>query len=314
MNVYRSLNDMSYPSPVTVSIGTFDGVHLGHRAIVQKLLDCASRHDGEALVVTFDPHPREIVGRGPVQYLTTIEERLKLLSELGVRETLVLPFTHELSRLSPGEFYEDHLIRVLDVAEVVVGYDHMFGRDRVGGFNELQSIGARLGFRATAVSPVTVEQEIVSSSRIRQLLSEGKGESASKLLGRTYSLEATVVHGDGRGASLGFPTANLQPCAVQKIVPASGVYFVRLTIAMQEYFGMLNIGSRPTFHADGQSVIEVHLFDFQNDLYDRTVEIHFLKSLRAERKFSSVDELIAQLQHDRLTCQKFINEIHHITQ
>ncbi len=306
MIVARSLQEVTHQKETIVTVGTFDGVHAGHQTILRHVGKRAQELHCRSMVVTFDPHPREVVGRGPVSLLSSLDERVELFSRLGIDETLVLQFTYEFSRQTSREFYEQYVVNGIGVTEVVVGYDHMFGRDREAGVKELEEMGAAIGFAASAVPPVAIDGEIVSSSRIRDDIMRGMVEKAEKMLLRPYSVEGIVVHGDARGKSLGFPTANIRPLFGHKLIPAEGVYCVKVEIGKRSLYGMLNIGVRPTFEAGLKRVIEVHIFDFNETIYDQQIKLLFLKRLRAEKKFASVDDLLAQLKQDQQECRKFI--------
>ena len=219
---------------------------------------------------------------------------------------MVVPFTYEFSRQTAAEFYEKYLLRGTGVREVVVGHDHMFGRDREASIGTLRTMGAESGFSVTTVGPVSAGETRISSSAIRRMLAEGEVAEAGRLLGRPYSLDALVVRGDGRGASLGFPTANLEPLSGEKIVPADGVYLVRAAIDGPPRHGMANIGRRPTFGEGRDRTIEAHLFDEARDLYGLGGRLSFLRRIRGERKFSGAAELSAQLARDREECLRLI--------
>jgi riboflavin kinase/FMN adenylyltransferase len=258
------------------------------------------------VVVTFDPHPRSVVGRSPVGLLTTVDERIRLLEGTGIDVVLILGFTYEFSRQSAAEFYERYILRGTGVREVVVGHDHMFGRDREASIATLREMGRAKGFSVTTVGPVMSEGLRISSSAIRLLLSESKVSRAAGLLGRPYALEGRVVRGDGRGAALGFPTANLLPLSEEKVVPADGVYLAAAEIEGAGGHGMVNIGTRPTFGDGGPRLIEAHLFGETRDLYGRTIRLSFLSHIRGERKFSNAGELTAQIERDRDECLRLI--------
>ncbi len=307
MVVAHSLTDIRREPNSAVTVGSFDGVHLGHREILHDVVSRAVSMKGRSVVVTFDPHPREIVGRGPVQELTTLDERLVEFAAIGIDVTLIVKFTYDFSRQTPREFYQRYIIDGVGATEVVEGYDHMFGRDRQAGVTALIELGKEFGFTTTTVHPVMIDGEVVSSSKIRESLLHGDVVKAARFLGRPYRLTGHVVHGDGRGAQIGFPTANLQPLSQQKLVPADGVYFVSADLARQQFYGMMNIGTRPTFTTDTQRTVEVHLFNFEGAIYGDEVSVRFHHRLRAEKKFSSTDEFIAQLQHDRSTCLMMID-------
>ncbi|HEV8537374.1 MAG TPA: riboflavin biosynthesis protein RibF, partial [Bacteroidota bacterium] len=238
--------------------------------------------------------------------ISTLEERLEIIGSIGIDLTVVLPFTYEFSRQSSREFYERCIVESVGVREVVEGHDHMFGRDREADIDQLRTLGQSYGFNVIAASPVTVDGDVVSSSKIREALMRGEVAQAGKYLDRPYTITGIVVRGDGRGKQLGFPTANIRPASEKKVVPAEGVYVVSVAHDARQFNGMLNIGVRPTFSSTLDRVIEVHLFDFQEDLYGKQLTIQFHKRLRQERKFSSKEELVAQLLRDREECMKYI--------
>jgi riboflavin kinase/FMN adenylyltransferase len=310
MIVARSLDDLRKDSNSVVTVGTFDGVHLAHQEIVREVVQRAAMEGGRSVVVTFDPHPKEVVAsaKGPVSLLTTIAERIEILSGSGIDVLFIIEFTREFSRLSSHEFYERYLVNGTGVGEVVVGYDHMFGRDRQGTIEELLGMGKTFGFTVHAFHPYTVNGEIVSSTLIRKALAAGDVERARIFLGRNYSLHGSVVRGDGRGTTIGFPTANIKPDSQRKLIPARGVYLVAATVRETRVFGMLNIGVVPTFTDGVRQTMEVHLFDFAEEIYDEQLTITFLKRLRDERKFPSAQELVQQLERDKQESLRFIAE------
>ncbi len=311
MKVLHSIGAMSFNPLTVVTIGTFDGVHLGHQTIIRDVIKRVKAMNGRSVVVTFNPHPREVIGKGPVDYLTTIEERLEYFEQLGIDETLVVNFTYEFSQTSARSFYEEYLVKQIGVHDVVIGHDHMFGRNREGSIDILQQLGTEMGFGVYVVPGVSVNSKVVSSSVIRKNLLSGNVESAAQYIGRPYSIHGLVVEGDKRGRQIGFPTANVSYDVTKKMTPETGVYVVRVYVGNKEYFGMLNIGVRPTFNNDGKKMVEVHLLDFEGDLYGSAITVSFLKRLRQEQKFGSVDELIAQLQRDRIDTQQFVSTLNH---
>ncbi|MFN0158233.1 MAG: bifunctional riboflavin kinase/FAD synthetase [Bacteroidota bacterium] len=300
MNVVRGLDGIACDPGSVVTVGTFDGVHLAHREIIREVVSRARMKEGRSVVVTFDPHPRQVLGgASTVRLLTTLEERIPLIETLGVDELLVIPFTYEFSRLSSREFYETYVVKGIGVREVIVGYDHMFGRDRQGGIEELVRMGQEYDFSVFAVHPYAVDGETVSSTLIRNALALGDMERARKFLGRPYTLAGRVVKGEQRGRTIGYPTANVNANDELKAVPADGVYLAGVATESGNYFGMMNIGVRPTVAGATRRTIEVHLFDFSGDLYDRNIEITFLQKLRQEMTFASLEELKAQLHRDK---------------
>ena len=295
-----------------VTTGTFDGVHLGHRAIVAYLVDRARAAGGVPTVVTFSPHPREVITGERVPLLTTLDERADLLEALGVERFVVLPFSRALSQLSAQDYVDDVLLGQVGMREIVVGYDHRFGRAREGSRETLDRIGAARGFSVDVIpEQITGAGEgvsadgptpgvTVSSSEIRRrLLDDGDAAGAALLLGRPYQIRGPVVKGDQRGRTIGFPTANVQPSDPAKLVPKTGVYAVRVRLRSGRLApGMMNVGVRPTFETDGRRTVEVHLFDFAGDLYGQTLAVDVVARLRDERRFDGIDALVAQLRED----------------
>jgi riboflavin kinase/FMN adenylyltransferase len=303
MVVVRSLKEIQFNPNTVATIGTFDGIHLGHRQIFTQVLERARAIGGRSIVITFEPHPREIIGREQVQLLSTLDERLAIIGEFGFDVVLVLGFNYEFSQQTSRQFYEKY------IKEVIVGYDHKFGRDRSSSIDELKQMGHEFHFDVRVVEPVAVGNEIISSTKIRRHLLSGDVESVAQYLARPYSVRGTVVMGDRRGNTLGFPTANIEPKTLNKVIPADGVYFVSVKYDECALFGMLNIGVRPTFQSGARRHIEVNIFDVNEELYSKDMTIHFLKRIREEKKFLSKEELIAQLQADRETCLRFVKEI-----
>ncbi len=306
MIVARSTSEVAHEKKSVVTVGTFDGLHLGHQKILSRLRYHAEKRWTRSVVVTFDPHPREVVGRGPVKLLTTLDERIELFESTGIDVLIVVPFTYEFSRQSSRAFYEREIVKGIGVEVVVVGYDHMFGRDREAGLHELQTMGEQLGFEVFHEEPLCVEGVIVGSSKIREELLRGNIAKATSWLGRPYFLGGKVVQGAGRGSTLGFPTANISSDDARKLVPAEGVYFVEAELGDRKIPGMMNIGVRPTFGDEHQRTIEVHLLDFHEDIYGTSLRISFIKRLRGEIRFASPQDLVAQLKKDREECLKIV--------
>ena len=311
MKVVRTVGELSRNPNSIVTVGTFDGVHLAHQEILREVVRRAGQRRGRSVVITFDPHPKEVVTspRGNVLLLTTLEERLSRMDELGIDLVYVIRFTVEFSRLTAREFLEHHVQGSVGVAEVVIGYDHMFGRDRLAGKDELEAMGRELGFAVDAIAPLLVDGDPVSSTRIRKSLGAGDVERASRFLGRPYKLAGTVMAGDGRGRKLGFPTANLVPLEGRKVVPRRGVYLVGVTAGGQKRFGMMNIGVRPTVVARGAETLEVHILGFDGDLYGTSLEVAFLRRLRDERRFGSEAELERQQREDESRARDIIESM-----
>jgi riboflavin kinase / FMN adenylyltransferase len=306
--VARGIEGVASDPQSVVTVGTFDGVHRAHREIIREIVTRARKNSGRSVVVTFHPHPRQVVGGGgtPVRLLNTIDERIALLGELGVDLLVVLAFTPEFSQQTPDEFFRRYVVEGTGVSEIVVGYDHMFGRDRAAGISDLVRLGQEFDFSVFTLLPYAVDGQTVSSTAIRQALEQGDVERAASQLGYAYMLSGGVVHGDSRGRTLGFPTANVIPDDPAKILPARGVYLVGFRHAGAERFGMMNIGVRPTLGPGGPRMLEVHVFDFDGDLYGEQVTVTFLRRVREERRFTSVDELSEQLRRDREVSMKML--------
>ena len=299
--------EISRDSASVLTAGTFDGVHRGHQAIIEYLKRRADERGGTATVMSFDPHPRSVVHDRDVELLSTLEERGDLLEYYGVERFVVVPFTREFANLPARTYVEEILVNRIGVTEITIGYDHAFGRNRKGDVDLLREMGSVHGFEVDVIPAKEVEADVVSSSRVRSLLREGNATGAAKLLGRPYDVRGIVEHGEGRGRTIGYPTANIELSDPRKLVPKLGVYAVRVhrprTGATLD--GMMNIGRRPTF--DGMDVTaEVHVLDFKDDLYGETLRVEFLRRLRDEQKFESADHLARQLSDDEDHCRQVI--------
>lgn len=281
-----------------VTVGTFDGVHRGHWEVLQEIRRRAEATGRRSVLVTFDPHPLRIVRpEHAPPLLTTPVEKKEILAESGLDWAVFISFTETLSRYSPRRFVEEILVERLAVDELVIGYDHGFGRDRSGDADTLRSIGEELGFAVDVVPPVVSEAEPVSSSRIRQAVAEGRMQEASACLGRPYSVRGVVVRGDGRGRGLGFPTANLKVAHADKLMPPSGIYAVRGATRAGTHPGALHLGPRPTFRGSPPTM-ELHLLDFAGDLYGEEVRVDFVRRLRDVLPFESAAALVEQMRQD----------------
>jgi riboflavin kinase / FMN adenylyltransferase len=302
------------PTPVArddrsvVTVGTYDGVHLGHQAILRYLRARAQAVGGVPTVISFDPHPREVVLGEHVPLLTTLEERADLLAAHGVERFVVLPFTRDLSMLSAEDYVSEVLIGTVGLREIVIGYDHAFGRNRSGNRETLERMGAVHAFTVDVIPAQAVADATVSSTRVRKLLAEeGDAAGAAALLGRPYALSGTVVRGDQRGRTIGFPTANLQVHGERKLVPRLGVYAVRVSHRGGASGAMLNVGRRPTFESDGAVSVEVHMFDFSGDLYGQALRVEFLGRIRDERRFDGPAALAEQLRQDEAESRRLLS-------
>lgn len=283
-----------------ITIGTFDGVHVGHQQIIHRLVDTARKNDLQALVLTFFPHPRMVIQNDAnIKLINTIDEKAKQLEQLGVDHLVVKEFTKSFSRLTALEYVRDILVNKLKVKHIIVGYDHHFGRNRTANINELKEFGAFYDFEVTEIEPQEVDDVAVSSTKIRSAILEGKIPTANKFLGYNFMLNGTVIKGKGLGKTLDFPTANIQIEAAYKLIPKHGVYVVKSQIKGVEVFGMMNIGKNPTVSEGNQTKIEVHFFDFSANLYGAVLKIELLDYLRSEIKFPNIEALKLQLEKDK---------------
>jgi len=283
-----------------LALGNFDGVHRGHRKILDRVRRVATEHGATPVVMTFDPHPSRVVrpDKAPALLMTT-GQKLRTLEEAGVQGTAIVRFTYELSQWDPEMFVRSVLVDWLRVAEVWVGANFLFGHDRAGNFSMLRTLGARYGFKAEKIDPIRYKDFVVSSTRIRRLISEGRVDEAGALLGHEYWLDGRVEPGARRGAQIGFPTANL--CSDNELLPPLGVYATTATVGEIVYPSVTNIGVRPTVDTSGRVTVETHIFDFDRDLYGAAIRIGFVQRLRDERAFASIDLLKGQIAAD---CQR----------
>ncbi len=305
MKVIDNLEDLEQAglSNLVVALGNFDGVHLGHRKLLNEAISKARKLKGRSAVVTFEPHPLKILApdRFP-KLLTTVEQRIEHFALMGIDIVVLLPFTRVLSELTPREFVRDVLLKRLGVVHACVGFNYTFGKGGTSGPADLKQLGTEFGFGVSEVGPQSVDGVLVSSTEIRTCLEQGDIERAQKYLGYWPSISGVVVNGDRRGRTLGFPTANVLP-PEDNIVPAKGVYAAWVKYKSGMYAAMVNIGLKPTFNTSPESTIEAHIFDFADDIYGENVEVVFRLKLRSEQKFPSVDALLEQLQLDaQKTC------------
>ena len=306
MREITDITTFSTQQPTVLTIGTFDGVHLGHQKIIERVVTTARQEGLLATIFTFFPHPRMVVQHDKsLKLIHTLEEKKQLLQQLGVDLLVVQPFNEAFAQLTAEEFVSTILVQHLNVKKVIIGYDHRFGRNRTANINDMRLFGEKYGFAVEEISVQEVDEVSVSSTKIREALNKGNVTTAEHYLGTPYSLTGTVVHGLKLGRTLGYPTANIQVTEDYKLIPKDGVYVVYSYIGGQKVYGMMSIGKNPTIEGKGAS-IEVYFFDFNGDLYDRELTIYFVKYLREERKFSSVALLKKQLQDDETTARKAI--------
>lgn len=302
MEVYRKIEDVKYNPRHIITVGTFDGVHKGHQKILKRMQELSKINDGKTLLVTFDPHPQFVVKRPdkePIKLLTTIDERLRLFQKFGLDNVLVIPFTKEFSETTGDAFIRNILFGKIGFSHILVGHDHYFGKNREGNYDMLAKWSKVLNFTLEQIPAFIIDEITISSTKIRNALSQNQIQLANKLLGYYYFIDGTVVAGDGRGNSLGFPTANIKFDFEHKLVPSNGVYIVFSIIDNERIFGMANLGFRPTFHIDKKRTLEVHFLNFSGNLYGKKLTVFFLDFLRNEKKFYSVDDLLIQLKKDK---------------
>ncbi len=279
-----------------VTLGNFDGLHIGHQVLIGKVVNRAREIGGNSIVFTFHPHPLKVLSPDTCPPLiSTYEEKIALFEELGIDLLLMIPFTRKIAEMSAWDFAETVLANTLNASEVFVGFNYRFGRDREGSVDRLREFGEKLGFRVTEVREVTVHDEVVSSTKIRDLLRAGNVDHAARLLGRPYAITGRVVKGDQRGRTLGFPTANVEP--VHEIMPYPGVYAVRVFLEGKQYDGVANAGFRPTF--DKRDLcLEAHILDFSGEVYGKEITLFFVAKIRDEKRFESLEALKAQIEKD----------------
>ncbi len=310
MRIWKNINGFK-ASKAVVTIGIFDGVHLGHRFLLNHLRETADKISGETVVVTLWPHPRLVLNKDPdnLRYLTSLDEKIYLLEKEGINHFLIIPFTTEFANLESCMFIKDYLVDAIGIQQLIVGYNHKFGKNREGDFENLKHCASIYGFGIERMESKNLDGVKLSSSLIRELLHSGNLDLANKYLGYDYFLHGKVVGGNRIGRKIGFPTANIVPDDPHKLIPRDGVYAVQLEVEGKLYPGMLNIGFRPTIET-GMTIktIEVNLFDFKDDLYNKDVYLHFKNRIRDEKKFSGIEQLREQLVIDKETAKGMLGE------
>lgn len=308
MKIHDSAHTFTSHKGTVVTIGTFDGVHLGHRKIITRLNESARANGWESCVLTFFPHPRMVLQKeAEIKLIHTIDERAKLLESLDLDHLIIHPFTLDFSRYHAETFVEEILVNSLNAKKVIIGYDHRFGRNRNADITDLKSYGQKLGFAVEEISKQELEDVAISSTKIRKALDAGDLQRANEYLEKPFSLYGNVVQGKSIGRTIGYPTANLKVDEAYKMIPAQGVYIVRSEIDGKRVYGMMNIGTNPTVGGRDQS-IETFFFDFNQDLYGRDLHIEMLEHIRKEKTFASVDDLIEAMKEDEALSRKRIKE------
>ena len=309
MKIVHSISSFVAEKPTVVTIGTFDGVHLGHQKIIAQITTAAQEKDCDSLVLTFFPHPRMVLQEGTeMKQLNTIDEKTALLEQLGVDHLVIHPFDKVFSRMTAEEFVKEVLVDTFRLKKIIIGYDHRFGRNRTADINDLIAFGDTYGFEVAQISAEELNDVSISSTKIRTALNEGNIELANNYLGYPYSISGKVVKGQQLGRTIGYPTANILVKEDYKLIPQNGVYVVQSVLNGKTVFGMMNIGNRPTVNGTSQT-IEVHFLDFDQDLYDQTIPVSILKRLRNEQKFPSLEALKTQLLSDQNETVAFVGTL-----
>ena len=308
MKIYNSIED--FPSDVNtiVTIGTFDGVHKGHQIIINRINEIAKKQALESVVLTFDPHPRHVIypDDQDLRLIHTLEEKIEALSKTGVQNLVLHKFTKEFSRTESVNFIRDFLVTKLNMKYMVVGFDHHFGKNRQGTFDNLIELSDAYGFKIEKIKPQNIGEVTISSTKIRNAILEGDCKKANAYLSANFSITGKVVQGNKIGSSIGYPTANIEIENQWKILPKNGVYAVKIALKNQEYFGMLNLGNSPSI-SDDSFAIEVHLFDFNATIYNEELKIEFIQRIRDEQQFSDLEKLKSQLKIDAINCKQIFN-------
>ena len=308
MKIFRGLSDFKETKKSVVTVGTFDGVHIGHQKIIDKIN--AHKKEANSVLLTFYPHPRMVLQDDVnLKLLNTLEEKIELLKKTGLDCLVIEPFTKNFSRLSALDFVKEILVKILNIKKLVIGYDHRFGKNREGDFNQLQEYGEIYGFKLKEISAQDIENVAVSSTKIRLALQNGDIKTANKYLGYHYILTGKVVRGQGLGNKWNYPTINIQIANPYKLIPKNGVYLVSAQLRATQFYGIMNIGVRPTVNGKNRT-IEVHLLDFKADVYGDDIKVCVIQRLRDEKKFDSIDLLVAQIKKDEKQAREIIKTLH----
>jgi riboflavin kinase/FMN adenylyltransferase len=309
LNIFHSINEFHSDKKTIVTIGTFDGVHLGHAAILKKLTQNTQNETFESTVLTFFPHPRMVLqGKSDLKLLNTIIEKIELLEKIGIDNLIIHPFDETFAELNAEAFVSTILVDQLRVQKIIIGYDHRFGKNRTANIDDLISFSVQYGFEVEQISAQEIDEISISSTKIRTALEEGDIQLANEYLGYSYFLSGIVVKGKQLGRTIGFPTANIALEEDYKLVPQNGVYVVQAEIDSKSIYGMMNIGFNPTVQGK-QKTIEVHFFDFEADIYNRKIQVAILQRIRSEKKFESIELLTKQLDEDRSFSRNYLQNL-----
>ena len=314
LNIFHSINDFHVATGKTIkktilTLGTFDGVHFGHRKILEKITQNTENEKYESLVLTFFPHPRMVLQEdSEIKMLNTIDEKIALLDKIGIQNLVIHPFDENFSRLTAEEFVKNILVDKFHIHKIIIGHDHRFGRNRTANIDDLKTFGEQYDFEVEEISAQEIKEVSVSSTKIRNALNEGNVALANEYLGYQYPLTGIIIKGKQLGRTIGFPTANLKLAENFKLIPKNGVYIVSSIINSKKVFGMMNIGFNPTVDGKHQT-IEINYFDFDQDLYDQKITVSIWERIREEEKFESIDHLKDQLEKDKNTALAYFKKI-----
>ena len=308
MKIFNNIQSYSSEKESILTIGTFDGVHIGHNKILTKLVEESKKNNLSSLIMTFFPHPRMVLQKSQeIKMIDTIDEKIHLFEKTGVDNLIIQPFDENFSKIRAKEFVEEILVKKLKIKHIIIGYDHRFGKDREASVDDLKKFGLNYMFTVEEIAAQEIHSIAISSTKIRNAILKGEIKKCNDYLGRNFMLTGEVVHGDGLGKKINFPTANIEIAETYKIIPKNGVYLVKAIINSEIYFGMMNIGVRPTIGGKNKS-LEIHFFNFKDNIYNKTISVEIICKIRDEEKFSSIDELKIQLKKDEQFCLKLINK------
>lgn len=309
MKIYQSISDFSTDRKTIITIGTFDGVHIGHQSILDLMKKATQDGQYESIVLTFFPHPRMVLQQdSSIKLLNTIDEKATLLEKFGIDNLIIHPFDATFSNLSAEEFVKQILVDQLKIQKIIIGHDHRFGKNRTADINDLVAFGEKYNFDVEQISAKEVDEIAISSTKIRKALLEGKIKLANKYLGYPYFISGRVIEGKKIGRTIGFPTANIEIAENYKLLPKNGVYIVSSVIKNTLYYGMMNIGNNPTL-GENEQTIEIHFFNLDENIYHEKLQISFLEHIRDEHKFDSIAELKAQLENDKAFSIDYIKKL-----
>jgi riboflavin kinase/FMN adenylyltransferase len=308
MKIFNNIKSYSSEKESILTIGTFDGVHIGHNKILTKLVEESKKNNLSSLIMTFFPHPRMVLQKSQeIKMIDTIDEKIHLFEKTGVDNLIIQPFDENFSKIRAKEFVEEILVKKLKIKHIIIGYNHRFGKDREASVDDLKKFGLNYMFTVEEIAAQEIHSIAISSTKIRNAILKGEIKKCNEYLGRNFMLTGEVVHGDGLGKKINFPTANIEIPETYKIIPKNGVYLVKAIINSEIYFGMMNIGVRPTIGGENKS-LEIHFFNFKDNIYNKTFSVEIICKIRDEERFSSIDELKIQLKKDEQFCLKLINK------